>query len=211
MSVVGCVLLAFRSRDQFMRMEARPRLPREGGRPADSWSSRRSRAGRRGLGLPDPSVERQHRIAQAAEGDVAAKIWEEGDWGVREARRAADQPAHGSQPLEGAPAQGRRPRRAAARCSAHRRDDAAPPWRPGARSWPRWGGRTQPWPCAQAHDRADPTDIASRVGGLRPRVRQPSRSWWVPDKVPGLVGGSGGIRTPGYLAVRPLSRRLGSV
>lgn len=80
MSVVGCVLLAFRSRDQFMRMEARPRLPREGGRPADSWSSRRSRAGRRGLGLPDPSVERQHRIAQAAEGDVAAKIWEEGDW-----------------------------------------------------------------------------------------------------------------------------------
>lgn len=42
----------------------------------------KSRAGRRTVGLPDQLVLllRQHRVAQAAERDVAAQLWTEGDW-----------------------------------------------------------------------------------------------------------------------------------
>lgn len=42
----------------------------------------KSRAGRRGVGIPAPLVEalRQHRVAQAKEREIAAQLWHEGDW-----------------------------------------------------------------------------------------------------------------------------------
>jgi integrase len=42
----------------------------------------KSRAGRRAVGIPAPLVEalRRHREAQQKEREIAAQLWEEGDW-----------------------------------------------------------------------------------------------------------------------------------